>query len=357
MAPRSSRTKPGARALNIGEIARRAGVSRSTVSYALTGKRTLSEATRRRIHDVINELGYRPNAHARALKEGRTRTIGLVIPPAGVRLTDMQVAFVGGIVDSAARVDLDVLISSSGGDHDRSFERVISGGRVDGVVLMEVLMQDARVERLQRTGLPFVAIGRTGTTDGVWSVDIDHAALTARCVHHLADLGHRHIALINRPTELVAAGYGCARRAQVGFAEAVAERGLSGVELCCADDPAGGQACIEELLAAHPRVTAVATVNEAALPGIGRALERAGLAVPRDFSITGVAARHWAEDFDPPLTAAEMPAAELCAAAIELLMERINEPEKPARTVLLAPPIYLRGSTGPVNPRRRPRRP
>jgi len=357
MAERSNRTKPGVRALNIGEIARRAGVSRSTVSYALSGKRPLSEATRRRIHDVIDELGYRPNAHARALKEGRTRTIGLVIPPAGPRLTDMQVDFVAGIIDAAARADLDVLVSSSGGDHDRSFERVITGRRVDGVVLMEVLMQDARVDRLQRTGLPFVTIGRTGSTDGVCSVDIDHAALTARCVHHLADLGHRHIALINRPTQLVAAGYGCARRAQDGFAEAVAERGLSGIERSCGDDPAAGQACIEELLAAYPRVTAVATVNEAALPGIGRALERAGLAVPRDFSITGVAGRCWAEDFDPPLTGAEFPAAELCARAIELLMERIAEPHKPPRTVLLAPPIYLRGSTGPVNPRRRPRRP
>jgi DNA-binding LacI/PurR family transcriptional regulator len=188
-------------------------------------------------------------------------------------------------------------------------------------------------------------------------VDIDHAALTARCVHHLADLGHRHIALLNRPTQLVAAGYGCARRAQDGFAEAVAERGLSGIELCCADDPVAGQACIEEMLAAHPRVTAVATVNEAALAGIGRALERAGLVVPRDFSITGVAARRWAEDFDPPLTGAEFPAAELCSQAIELLMERISEPHKPSRTVLLAPPIYLRGSTGPANPRRRRRRP
>src|ERR1043165_668664 len=108
-------------------------------------------APRRRTRDVIEELGYRPNAHARALKEGRTRTIGLVIPPAGLRLTDMQVAFVGGIVDAAARADLDVLISSSGGDHDRSFERVITGGRVDGVVLMEVLMQDPRVDRLQRS--------------------------------------------------------------------------------------------------------------------------------------------------------------------------------------------------------------
>jgi DNA-binding LacI/PurR family transcriptional regulator len=357
MTERGSRTKPRVRALNIGEIARRAGVSRSTVSYALTGKRPLSEATRRRIHDVIDELGYRPNAHARALKEGRTRTIGLVIPPAGLRLTDMQVAFIGGIVDAAARVDLDVLISSSGGDHDRSFERVITGGRVDGVVLMEVLMQDPRVDRLLRSGLPFVTIGRTGSNEGVCSVDIDHAALMARCVHHLADLGHRHVALINRPTQLVVAGYGCARRAKDGFAEAVAERGMSGIELCCADDTAAAQACIEELLASHPRVTALATANEAALAGIGRALERAGLVVPRDFSITGVAARYWAEEFDPPLTGADVPASELCAHAIELLVERISNPQKPARTVLLAPPIYLRASTGPVSNRRRPRRP
>jgi DNA-binding LacI/PurR family transcriptional regulator len=131
---------------------------------------------------------------------------------------------------------------------------------------------------------------------------------------------------------------------------------MSGIELCCADDPAAGQACIEELLASHPRVTAVVTVNEASLAGIGRALERKGLVVPRDFSIAGVAARHWAEEFVPPLTGADVPASELCAHAIELLMERISEPEKPARTVLLAPPIYLRGSTGPVSHRRRPRR-
>src|ERR1043165_1232180 len=357
MPERGSRAKQGVRALNIGEIARRASVSRSTVSYALSGKRPLSEATRRRIHDVINALGYRPNANARALKEGRTRTIGLVIPPAGLRLTDMQVAFVGGIVDAAARADLDVLISSSGGGPHRPFGRVITGGRVDGVVLMEVLMQDPRVDRLLRSGLPFVTIGRTGSNEGVCSVDIDHAALMARCVHHLADLGHRHVALINRPTQLVVAGYGCARRAKDGFAEAVAERGMSGIELCCADDTAAAQACIEELLASPPRVTALATANEAALAGIGRALERAGLVVPRDFSITGVAARYLAEEFDPPLTGADVPAAELCAAAIELLVERISEPQKPARTVLLAPPIYLRASTGPVSNRRRPRRP
>src|SRR5690348_13944134 len=122
--------------MNIGEVARRSGVSRSTVSYALSGKRAVSEATRRRIQEVIDELGYRPNAAARALKEGRTRTIGLVIPPARGRLTFMQLDFVAGIIDAAARADLDVLLSPSGGDHDRPFERITTEHRVAGVLLM-----------------------------------------------------------------------------------------------------------------------------------------------------------------------------------------------------------------------------
>jgi DNA-binding LacI/PurR family transcriptional regulator len=334
--------------MNIGEIARRAGVSRSTVSYALSGKRTVSETTRRRIQEVIDELDFRPNASARALKEGRTRTLGLVIPPAQRRLTDMQLGFVASVVEAAASADLDVLLSPSGGDHDRSFERVISGRRVDGVILMEIRLEDARVARLQHAGLPFVTIGRTANPDGTCWVDVDYESLIGRCVHHLADLGHRHVALINRSAELVAAGYGPSHRALRGFAAAVAERGLAGSDFCCDDEAAGGEACVEEILASQPKVTAVATINEAALPGVQRGLAAAGRAVPKAFSIVGVAARHWAEDFRPPLTAADVPALEMGALAVELLLERIAAPELPTRHVLLAPPISLRASTGPV---------
>jgi DNA-binding LacI/PurR family transcriptional regulator len=334
--------------MNIGEIARRAGVSRSTVSYALSGKRTVSEATRRRIQEVIDEFDYRPNASARALKEGRTRMLGLVIPPAQRRLTDMQLGFVASVVEAAARADLDVLLSPSGGDHDRSFERIISGRRVDGVILMEIRLEDARVARLQQTGLPFVTIGRTANPGGTCWVDVDYESLIGRCVNHLADLGHRHVALINRSAELVAAGYGPSHRALRGFSAAVAERDLVGSDFCCADEAAGGEACIEEILAARPDVTAVATINEAALPGVQRGLQAAGRTVPKDFSIAGVAARHWAEDFRPALTAADVPALEMGALAVDLLQERIAAPELPTRHVLLAPPISLRASTGPA---------
>ncbi|MBY8871680.1 LacI family transcriptional regulator [Micromonospora sp. PLK6-60] len=334
--------------MNIGEIARRAGVSRSTVSYVLSGKRPVSAATRQRIQAVIDELDYRPNASARALKEGRTRTLGLVIPPASRRLTDMQLGFVASVVEAAARVDLDVLLSPSGGDHDRSFERIVTGRRVDGVVLMEIRLTDERVSRLEQTGLPFVTIGRTAQPQGMSWVDVDYGGLIASCVHHLADLGHRHVALVNRSAELVAAGYGPGNRASAGFAEATAERGLVGVDVCCGDDVSAGEACVEELLATHPEVTAVATVNEAALPGMQRALESAGLVVPRDFSLTGVAARHWAENFRPSLTAADVPIVDMGAAAVALLLERIAAPATAPRHRLYRPPISLRASTGPV---------
>jgi DNA-binding LacI/PurR family transcriptional regulator len=334
--------------MNISEIARLAGVSRSTVSYALTGRRTVSEETRKRIEQVIAESGYRPNAAARALKEGRTRTLGLVIPPASQALTDMQLGFVASVLEAAARVDLDVLLSPSGGDHDRSFERVVTGQRVDGVVLMEIRMEDARVARLQETGIPFVTIGRTARPDHMSWVDVDYADLIGRCVHHLADLGHRHIALVNRSQELVAAGYGPGHRALAGFTDAVDRCGISGVSVCCADDAAAGQACMERLLADHPDVTAIATINEAALRGLQRALDDAGLSIPRDFSITGVVAQHWAEDFRPPLTAADVPAHEMGSRAVELLLERIADPTSAPRHVLMSPSIALRSSTGPA---------
>jgi DNA-binding LacI/PurR family transcriptional regulator len=334
--------------MNIGEIARRSGVSRSTVSYALSGKRTVSEATRLRIQAVIDELGYRPNAAARALKEGRTRTLGLVIPPARGRLTFMQLEFVASVMEAAAGADLDVLLSPSGGDLDRSFERIVTGRRVDGVILMEIRMDDPRVTRLQGLELPFVTIGRTARPHGMCWIDVDYAALIGRCVNHLADLGHRQIALINRSAEMVASGYGPAHRAREGFARAVARRGIEGFEFCCADDVQAGEACVEEILRTRPGVTAAATVNEAALPGVQRALERAGLEVPLRFSMAGVAARYWAEQFHPQLTAADVPAVDMGAAAVEFLIERIAEPAAPPKQHLFTPPISLRNSTGPA---------
>ncbi|MFJ7048692.1 LacI family transcriptional regulator [Streptomyces sp. JV178] len=333
--------------MNIGEIAQRAGVSRSTVSYALSGKRPVSDETRERIQRVIDDLGYRPNASARALANGKTSTIGLVFPPAGNHYTGMQLDFIGSVVEAAAAHDYDVLLSPSGVDSDRSFQRLLGERRVDGAILMEIRLQDDRVDHLAELDFPSVAIGRTAHPEGWW-VGLDHTSLAAACVHHLADLGHRRIAFVNRPEQLLRAGYESAHRGLDGFTKAAAERGLTVRTYCCGDDPASGQACLEQILHDDPATTALVTLNEAALGGLYRGLAHAGRHVPRDFSVTGVVASRWAQTVTPQLTAADVPAEEMGRRAVDLLAERLAHPGAPPRHHLLAPPISLRASTGPA---------
>lgn len=334
--------------VNIGEIARRAGVSRSTVSYALSGKRPVSEKTRRRIQRVINEMGYQPNASARALARGETRALGMVFPPASSHYTDMQLAFIGGVVEAAGAHDYDVLMSPRGADVDASFQRLVGERRVDGVILMEIRLQDPRVERLRDTGFPFVTIGRTGNPEGTAWVDLDYLNLVRRCVRHLSDLGHLHLAFVNRSEKLLRSGYESARRGLDGFEVALQETGLTGTAYTCDDDAAAGERCVQQILSSHPEVTGIVTINEASLGGLYRGLADAGRKIPRDMSVTGICAERWAEAVTPALTAAAQPALEMGRIAIDLLLERMRTPEKPARHQLLTPRIVLRASTGPA---------
>ncbi|MFI7416825.1 substrate-binding domain-containing protein [Nonomuraea sp. NPDC049684] len=204
---------------------------------------------------------------------------------------------------------------------------------------------------LRMLPLSFVAIGHTagagtGTATGTW-VDLDYEGLVASCVHHLADLGHRTIALLNRPQEYLDSGYGPARRALDGFNAAAAARSLTATAFCSPDDATAAETRTYDLLAAHPQVTGIVTINEAALPGLERALWRSGRAVPRQFSVIGIVGRHWAEAFHPPLTAADVPVSDMAERAVGLLAERMVHPGTPARHVLLTRPVSLRASTAP----------
>jgi DNA-binding LacI/PurR family transcriptional regulator len=118
----------------------------------------------------------------------------------------------------------------------------------------------------------------------------------------------------------------------------------------CGDDLASGEGVVERILDDDPATTSLVTLNEAALEGVYRGLTRHGRSVPRDFSVVGVAASPWAEQVNPPLTAAEIPAKEMSRVAVDLMMRRLRSPDSPPRHVLLKPLITLRGSTGPCRP-------
>ncbi|MBC2900624.1 LacI family DNA-binding transcriptional regulator [Streptomyces cupreus] len=286
---------------------------------------------------------------------GRTHTLGLLYPPAGRNqvYTTMQLAFIGGVAESATRHGYDLLLSPAATDDDPSFRRMVGeepaygGPRVDGVIVMEIRREDDRVEHLAATGFPFVAIGRNHRADAVGWVDLDFAGLASGCVRHLADLGHRGIVFVNRSEQLFDSGYGFARLGDEGYTEAMTQLGLVPRAYLCGDDLASGEEVVERILLDDPMTTSMVTQNEAALEGVYRGLTRHGRSVPRDFSVVGVAASPWAEQVSPQLTAAEIPTKEMTRAAVELMVERLRKPGAPPRHVLLRPLITLRASTGP----------
>ena len=148
--------------MEIGEIARLAGVSRSTVSYALSGKRPISQATRDRIFEIMRTAGYVPNAAAQALRRGSAQTIGMMIPPADhSHLTSGQLLMIGAAVEAAADRDYNVLMSPGGRDRVTSLDSLIATRRIDGLLVTEAQVRDVRVQRAQQSGMPFVVLGRT----------------------------------------------------------------------------------------------------------------------------------------------------------------------------------------------------
>ena len=287
-----------------------------------------------------------------------THTLGLLYPPSGRNgyYTTMQLAFIGGVAEAAAPYGYDVLLSPANAAEDPSFRRLVGrrgqGGaaRVDGVIVMEIRREDSRVEQLAEAGFPFVAIGRNHRADEAGWVDLDFAGLANGCVRHLADLGHRRIAFVNRSEQLFASGYGFARLGHEGYVTAMADLGFEPRAYLCGDDLASGEEVVARILADDPATTSLVTMNEAALEGVYRALTRHGRAVPRDFSVVGVAASPWAEQVTPPLTAAEIPAKEMSRVAVELMVERLRSPRSTPRHVLLKPLITLRASTGRCRP-------
>ena len=333
--------------MNIQQIAELAGVSRSTVSYVISGKRSVSAATRSRVMAVIDQEGYRPSATARALAHGETRTLGLIIPPMDHHLNSEQLQFVGAVAEAAADVDYDVLLSPGGDDREKSFDRLLGEHRVDGFLLMDTLEHDRRVRVLTDAGFPFVTIGRTGAErEHAW-VDLDYAGLVTKAVQRLHALGHREIAFINRPQELLDREYGPAVRSLNAFTTAGTRFGTVGTARCCDDSPAAGSDCVDSVLADTPTVTAIVTINEPALGGVMSRLRHLRYAIPGDMSVLAVASHRVATQVQPEVSAADVPAEEMGQHAVDAVLERIANPAAPLVHVLLAPSFIDRGSTAP----------
>jgi DNA-binding LacI/PurR family transcriptional regulator len=331
------------------QIAEQAGVALSTVSYVLSGKRNVSEEIRGRVLAAVEELDYRPHRPAQALASGASHTIALFLPSPQWQLIPVQQTFVAGATQETSASGYALLLSTSPADPE-TIARLVEQGRADGVILMETLAHDRRIERLAAGGHPFTLIGRTADTAGISFVDLDFGAAVQTSLEHLAALGHRCVALFNFPRDQLDAGFNAALIARDVFEEATDALGIRGIHLPCPHPAQEAFAVAEKLLRSDPHCTAAITTGWQ-FTGLLGALRAAGLHVPDDFSVISVIAAEFAEMLTPALTGVEWPAFEAGRLAAEMLIERLTDSRAPVRQLLIGGELVVRESTGPVGDR------
>ncbi|MFE5309942.1 LacI family DNA-binding transcriptional regulator [Isoptericola sp. NPDC056605] len=207
------------------DVAREAGVSQSTVSYVMSGKRPISPETRRRVQDAIDRLTYEPHAGARALAGHRTSTIAVVVPvnpEAGARQLMM---FVEEILLAARRRDHDVLLVTAD-EGPAGLRRVAGRSLCDALVVMEVGTHDDRVDVARGLPLPVVFIGIPDDAEGLDCLDFDFEAAGRLLVAELADLGHRTVDVLGWRPDVAAQGINYVPRFERGARATAAERGV-----------------------------------------------------------------------------------------------------------------------------------
>ncbi|MGW6283269.1 LacI family DNA-binding transcriptional regulator [Kribbella sp. NPDC055071] len=311
--------------VTIRDVADRAGVSTATVSFLLNDTKPVRAATRAKIEAAMAELGYRRNVVARALASRRTHIIAMAYPALDHRFGFSAAEFFTSAADAARKQDYHLVLWPVGNDGSELHE-LLGQGLVDGVVLMEVQLDDPRVAILQAAGTPFALIGRTAELEGLSHVDIDFDATVEDAIGHLYGLGHRRLVLVSGDlADPRFHNYGPYVRTEAAYRRVAAEYGVQTVVLQCADTTRAGQEAAERLMREHPDTTAVLILNEYAGLGVASGLNRLGYDVPDQISILPLLmAPETAALSNPELTIMRTPGPELGQLGTEALIRQLE---------------------------------
>ncbi len=272
-------------AIDLKQLSAHLKLSPTTVSRALNGYTDVSESTRVRVAQAAKELGYQPNLTARRLAMGRTEAVGLVYPLDAADLGDPRfLEVIEALADTFGQAGLDLLLVSSREKAEmRTYERLVSGRRVDGLIVARTRVCDPRIDYLLAAGIPFVAYGRTEPpADFAW-FDFDNEAGAAMAVRELIALGHRHIAYVHASLSL-----NFASQRYTGYLRAMHDAGLSAAPECtiaAGMNRRNGYAAAQRLLALPVRPTAIIIDNNLCGVGVMRGLLDAGVVIGKDISV------------------------------------------------------------------------
>ncbi len=327
------------------DVAERAGVSISTVSRVINRPEKVNAETRAHVKDVISSLKYQPSRVAQRLRntDGHAQLIGLIIP-------DIQNPFYSEIVRGAEDVayaqDSAIILCNSdeAPSREQFYLDVLKSESADGVLLPPLYDDGTLALDLEQLSLPLVCFDRRVSGDPVDTVVVNNRQGARAMTNHLIDLGHRRIGLICGPDSLSTS----TERAS-GYRSALREAGLPvDPSLIVMDAPnrQAGYARARDLLSLDPLPTALFAANNQLALGAIEFVREQGLRIPGDVAVVGFDDAPWAKLLDPPLTTIRQPAYEMGSRATELLVERIQTPDRSTALVTLRPELVVRRSCG-----------
>jgi DNA-binding LacI/PurR family transcriptional regulator len=345
------------RRVTIADVAARAGVSPGAVSFALNGRPGVAEQTRARILRVAEDLGWEPSHRARSLSQARSFSLGLVLarPATTVGADPFFPAFVAGVNDTLVPLRRSLLFTvvPDHADELATYRRLAAEQRVDGVIVTDLRLDDDRPRLMAELGLPAVTLGRPATPPpaGVGSVSVDDVVGQREVVDRLLELGHREIAHVTGPKEYVHVD-----RRRGAWAAALAAAGAPRGRCLHTDFSAKqGARATERLITSGRRPTAITYTNDVmAIAGLAT-LQRHGLRVPEDISVTGFDDTELSQYVQPALTSVHTDVAGWGRRAARSLLDLVDG--APAEAVELPPTrMVARASAGPVPNRKGPNR-
>ena len=327
----------------IKEVALRAGVSTATVSHVINNTRYVSDPVRQRVQEAMEELGYRPNVFARSLRQGKTRTLGLILPDSA----NPFYAELGHALENAAFLrNYNVFLCNTGCsiERERTYFDLLLDKQVDGIILDTEEIDPHEIKNRLPEDYPLVLVDRN-FTEGIFdTVLTDNVLGGYLATRYLVELGHTHIACVTGPLNLL----GAAQRLQ-GYQQALAESGIPAEPglLDYGDFTAGsGHHAAQHLLSLPQPPTAVFVGNDMMAIGFLRSTIEMGRRIPEDISIIGYDDLELCQYLHPTLTTFAQPKGEIGETAIQLLLERIEDPKLPPREILIPPRLIIRESTG-----------
>ena len=331
----------------IDEVAKAAGVSISTVSYALSGKRPVAASTKARIDDVIRELGYRPNAGARMLAGRRSNIFALTEPLRPDSHAPTHMAFVLAATVAARRADYDILLLTEE-EASAGMRRVVANALVDGILVLDVAPDDERVAIARAIDVPTVFIGVPDDHDGLVCVDLDFEAAAALAVDRLADAGHRSLGLIGQP-QISYEKSNFPPRVRRGFESRADERGVRHHFRPTGTDRTSFSAvrdAVDDLLDGGVTGIVLHASEETHAVALAELAAR-GRVVPRDVSLVSVADSFDAAALSTPIDDIPLYPSTSCDLAVELALRWVDEGRADPGLHLIAPTFRSVGSIAP----------